>query len=226
MQLNRRTLLGVGAGSLVATLFPEVARARARSEVTPGFEETRSWEFQPRDVRLMVDAERRAHSATLTQDLRETERLRGTKRGDVLNMSIAVTSAVTVIALSTIMSDNRIYTRHIEMTPKGKTLRTATNLFDYDNATESADIVATGTDVKVAENPQVKAARASTQACPKGKHSCRTCSSYNIGQAALCCAGCAWAGSNPVAFGSCALILCSLCLGNNCTRWTYACCGV
>lgn len=108
-------------------------------------------------------------------------------------------------------------------------LRTATTTFTVSEDGRNMNLDSMGVDARSAMTSRAKfdaRVAATAKACPPGKHSCRTCSDLNTAAVLTCCGGCAWAGGNPIALLSCAIIMCSLCASQNCRRWTYACCGV
>ena len=179
-------------------------------------------------ARAATDAERKKYLHFFESDLANLERSYGARvAGEPVSMSISDTVNGTVIALGAALVTARIYARHVELAADGALLRAATTTFSVSGDMKNLQLYSMGPDARsaVASRAQFEAtAPAAAKACTPPKKSCRTCSDLNALGVLACCGACAWAGGNPYALLSCAIIMCSICASQNCRRWTYACC--
>ncbi len=233
MELKRRTFFGAGLGGLVALVFPEIANAKSFLPAPKGAVGDAPWQWQAREAKAATDAERAKYMPFLADDFAAAERTYGTHMADVpLSMSVSKGAASTVVAFGTALAGGRIYARHLELTPDGSPMRAATTTFSVSNDMRTMSLYAMGPDSRsaLASREAFDASASGLNAvaaatCTPPKYSCRACSEQNTIGILACCGACAWAGSNPWALLSCAIIMCSICASQNCLRWTYACCG-
>ncbi|QHC74977.1 hypothetical protein [Rathayibacter sp. VKM Ac-2805] len=98
VKINRRTIFDAGAGAIIATLFPEIARADSTtSPLSVAGRE--AWQWQPDAARQMTTEERAEYSRYFESDLQEAEARFGRRADGVTNMSIT-DGPNAVIALS------------------------------------------------------------------------------------------------------------------------------
>lgn len=230
VSMKRRSFIGIGLSGLAAVVFPEFASAGMHPPAAESSDGEAPWQWQPREARAAAEEERARYLRFLEDDLNRMERSYGARaEGAPLPMSVAASMSGTVVALSASLATSRIYARHVQLASDDTVLRTATTTFTVSEDGRNMNLDSMGVDARSAMTSRAKfdaRVAATAKACPPGKHSCRTCSELNTAAVLTCCGGCAWAGGNPIALLSCAIIMCSLCASQNCRRWTYACCGV
>lgn len=230
MSMKRRSFIGIGLGGLAALVFPELANASTRAPAAENYSDAEvPWQWQPRDARAATDEERAKYLPFFEGDLKSMERSYGSRmEGETLSMSVATSAHSTVVALGAALVTSHVYARHVEVSPKGTLVRSATTMFTVSKDAEQMSLHSMGSDARSAISSRAQfdaKAVADAKKCAPPKKSCRTCSDLNTAGVLACCGGCAWASGNPVALLSCVIIMCSVCASQNCRRWTYACCN-
>lgn len=231
MKLMRRTLIGGGFVAALSALFPEFARAE--SNTGGAGSDQLAWFWQGTNSVLMDDSTLLAYADLYVNDVARTEAILGGASEEYGPIgAISDLGSNKLLAFAVPMANSNLYFRHIEVSPDGTELRTASTVFEVDEAAETARFSETAPDGQTlasrslsrapgqCPNPLVKCS------CTGSSSSCRTCREFDRASAGLCCAGCAFSGSAWQLFLACAVLLCSACLANNCTGgYVYACCN-
>jgi hypothetical protein len=218
--------MGIGLGGLAAMVFPELASARSSASAAASGTAGTPWQWQARDARAATDGERAKYLPLFESDLEQMERRYGARMDEQPpTMSVAESVYGTVVALGTALVTGRIYARHVELSPNGAVVRAATTTFAVSGDMKTVRLDAMGTDARSAITSRAQFDATAAKSCPSGKHSCHTCNEFNNLGILACCGGCAFAGNGYLLL-ACAVVMCSLCMSQNCRSWTYACCGV